>query len=223
MLTAVSRNLNVLSCKEKSVLVAKPSRAVRTHSFYNQATAPVLQTRQHSARNVAIAAIGSGTISKTGPSMAELESSTRLEPLGEEVVENPESEACAISIAEALNETKCSEISVLHVAPLVSWTSYMIFASVFSKPQLLAALDRVERAAIDTHSRDRTNSPGASPWECLDFGDVIVHIMTPEQREYYDIESFYAAAQEVDLPFPQEAPKEEDQPPRWTRSAGGEF
>ncbi|EFJ41254.1 hypothetical protein VOLCADRAFT_107771 [Volvox carteri f. nagariensis] len=36
-----------------------------------------------------------------------------------------------------------------------------------------------------------------------DFGDVVLHLFTNEQREYYDIESFYAAAEEVELPFGQ--------------------
>ncbi len=40
-----------------------------------------------------------------------------------------------------------------------------------------------------------------SAWEVLDFGDVVVHIFTPDQREYYDLESFYGAAEEVSLPF----------------------
>ncbi len=42
------------------------------------------------------------------------------------------------------------------------------------------------------------------------------------QREYYDLESFYAAAAEVELPFTQEAPREDAQPlaPTWTRTQG---
>lgn len=31
----------------------------------------------------------------------------------------------------------------------------------------------------------------------LDFGDVVIHLFTAEQREYYDLESFYGAAEEV--------------------------
>lgn len=46
----------------------------------------------------------------------------------------------------------------------------------------------------------------------LDFGDVIVHVFTPEQREYYDLESFYGAAGEVALPFL----AEERSSPSWT-------
>ena len=34
-------------------------------------------------------------------------------------------------------------------------------------------------------------------WEVLDFGDAVVHVFTAEQRGYYDLESFYGAAEEV--------------------------
>ena len=34
-------------------------------------------------------------------------------------------------------------------------------------------------------------------WEVLDFGDAVIHVFTAEQREYYDLESFYGAAEEV--------------------------
>ena len=31
----------------------------------------------------------------------------------------------------------------------------------------------------------------------LDFGDVVVHVMSEDMRSYYDMESFYGAAEEV--------------------------
>ncbi len=72
---------------------------------------------------------------------------------------------------------------MLHVAPTVSWTSYMVLATVFSRPQLLAAIARLENmVAEDYPDRERQNQPGSSPWECLDFGDVVVHLFTAEQR-----------------------------------------
>ncbi|KXZ53462.1 hypothetical protein GPECTOR_7g912 [Gonium pectorale] len=107
----------------------------------------------------------------------------------------------AISIARVADEVKCSDIVVLDVAPVVSWTSFLVVATVFSKPQLLAALARVEKAAAEQFGRARLNLPGSSPWETLDFGDVVLHLFTAEQRDYYDIESFYAAAEEVEVSF----------------------
>ena len=33
----------------------------------------------------------------------------------------------------------------------------------------------------------------------LDFGDVVIHVMSEDQRNYYDLESFYGAAEEVGM------------------------
>ena len=33
----------------------------------------------------------------------------------------------------------------------------------------------------------------------LDFGDVVIHVMSEDQRNYYDLESFYGAAEEVSM------------------------
>ena len=35
----------------------------------------------------------------------------------------------------------------------------------------------------------------------LDFGDVVVHVMSEEKRSYYDMESFYGTAEEVYISF----------------------
>jgi hypothetical protein len=70
-----------------------------------------------------------------------------------------------------------------------------------SCPQLLAVLGRMEDAAQLDFDRTKQNSAGSSQWEVLDFGDVVVHVFTSDQREHYDIDSFYAAAEEVPLPF----------------------
>lgn len=107
----------------------------------------------------------------------------------------------AVAMAKIADDTKAADLSVLHVEPLVSWCSYMVLCSVMSRPQLLAVLGRMEDAAQQSFNRTKQNSAGSSQWEVLDFGDVVVHVFTGEQREHYDIDSFYAAAEEVPLPF----------------------
>lgn len=57
----------------------------------------------------------------------------------------------------------------------------MVFCSVFSKPQLMAALGRIEKMGIEKYERQPQNNIGNSPWECLDYGDCIVHVMSVEQ------------------------------------------
>lgn len=126
----------------------------------------------------------------------------------------------AVECARVLNDTKCEDVVCLDVSKQVSWTSYMVFGSVFSKPQLLAALSKVEKMALqDFEGRERSNNPGQSPWECLDYGDVLVHVMSQDQRAFYDIESFYPMADVLPLPFESEGKgaSELSQTPQWTR------
>ncbi len=57
-----------------------------------------------------------------------------------------------------------------------------------------------------------------------DFGDVVVHVLTAEQRERYNLESFYGAAEEVDLPFAVGGGSgEEGGAEGWSRTYGGAF
>jgi len=111
-----------------------------------------------------------------------------------------ESRSFALSLAEALDEVKVQDITLLHVGPCVSWCTYFVVASVFSRPQLDAALNRVAKAAQEKHGRTSLNTerPGRTEWECIDYGDVVVHIMTPRQREKYDLEGYYSKAKPID-------------------------
>ena len=111
--------------------------------------------------------------------------------------------ALALALAAAAGSVKAGDVTVLHVAPLVYWTSYLVLVTVFSRPQLGAVLAKAEAAgAAQPHGRDLGGqaNPGRSAWECLDFGDVVLHVLTPAQREFYDIDGFYGAAAEVPVP-----------------------
>jgi Ribosomal silencing factor during starvation len=38
-----------------------------------------------------------------------------------------------------------------------------------------------------------------SGWILLDYGDIIIHIMTPKSRAYYDLDAFWRSGEVVDL------------------------
>jgi ribosome-associated protein len=53
-----------------------------------------------------------------------------------------------------------------------------------------------------------------SDWVCVDAADIIVHVFTPSSRQFYDIETLYKDAVDVELPFETERPisqEEEDE------------
>lgn len=79
--------------------------------------------------------------------------------------------------------------------------SYMVIATVFSRPQLNAVLGKMEKAVAQTWQREYTLSDGRSAWEAMDLGDVLVHIMSEEARHYYNLEGLYGGGTPVELPF----------------------
>lgn len=86
------------------------------------------------------------------------------EPAANQAVEEGDSEARAFAaaLARAADSTKAQDIIVYDVAPLVSWTDYLVVCNVLSKPQLLAVLARLDKAAVEDFGLAKNNSPGAS-------------------------------------------------------------
>jgi ribosome silencing factor RsfS/YbeB/iojap len=117
--------------------------------------------------------------------------------------DDAQSRTFATACAKVAWEVKGENIQLLHVAPLVSWTSYLLIVTVFSRPQLNAILARISKEAEDVHGRTVAygQNVGSTAWEVLDYGDVVINVLTADQRDYYDLEGFYGAAEEVDLPF----------------------
>lgn len=99
---------------------------------------------------------------------------------------------------------------------------YLVIASGNSRPQVRAMYEEIHartKAAGVRHARAEGFELGW--WILLDFGDVVVHLMQPESREYYDLEGLNADAKEVEwrkvalpsLPAPRA---------RRTRESGGD-
>ena len=74
-----------------------------------------------------------------------------------------------------------------------SIADFFVVASANSEPQLRALTSFIERQVREVYqlrpiSGDIDSNAG---WTLLDFGDVIVHLMTPEMREKYDLETLW--------------------------------
>ncbi|KAL6777445.1 RSF1 [Auxenochlorella protothecoides x Auxenochlorella symbiontica] len=109
--------------------------------------------------------------------------------------------ALARTLARVAEEGKGGNTRALHVAPLVYWTRVMVLSTVTNRPQLRAMLARMEAEALSRHGATPAPGPGPgrSTWELLDFGDVVVHLQTADQRAFYDLEGLYADAEDIEL------------------------
>ena len=82
-----------------------------------------------------------------------------LEVSVDDAEKDKESQVFAAAMAKVAWETKAESLRVLHVAPLVSWCSYMVILNIKSKPQLQAIIAKMERVAEEEFGR--TISPMA--------------------------------------------------------------
>ncbi|XP_057522329.1 protein Iojap, chloroplastic [Amaranthus tricolor] len=125
---------------------------------------------------------------------------------GAEMDDDAESLAFAVAMAKVANEVKASDIKVLFVKPLVYWTRFFIIATAFSRPQLDAIRTKMADLAEEKFGKVPNGDLKPNSWTLLDFGDVVVHLFLPPQREFYNLEEFYGNATSIELPFEDEKP-----------------
>jgi ribosome-associated protein len=92
----------------------------------------------------------------------------------------------------ALEDIKAKDIAVLDTSKKTALFARMIVASGDSTRQVKALTNNVavdlKAAGFDIISTEGTDS---GEWALVDAGDVVVHVMQPAVRDYYDIEALW--------------------------------
>ena len=109
-------------------------------------------------------------------------------------------------IARILYDKKAQDIRVLHVAQLTVITDYMVIASGRSSLQVKSLADDVDdQLAMEGVALRAKEGNAEGRWIVLDYGSVLVHIVHPEDRQFYHLERLWEDGQNrVALPFLEE-------------------
>ena len=98
---------------------------------------------------------------------------------------------CELAI-EALEDVKGIDIKVLDVISKSSVTDIMVFASGNTARQVKAlansVADKVKKAGMPALGIEGDD---ANEWVLVDLGDVVVHVMQPSIREFYNLEKLW--------------------------------
>ena len=110
-----------------------------------------------------------------------------------------ESRDYAIMAAKALDQKLAEDILVIDIGEKSSFADYLILAS-GSNERLIAALtddveDRLAKEDLLVKSVEGTKESG---WILMDYGDMIVNVLTKDMREKYNIEKVWADCETVD-------------------------
>ncbi len=103
-------------------------------------------------------------------------------------------------MAAAADSVRASDIAVLDLRELTIISDYFLICTGKSSIQIRAIADRIEEKLREQgYKKLRVEGYQEATWILLDYGDVVVHAMAEEQRSYYRIEEFWAAAPRVEI------------------------
>jgi len=104
----------------------------------------------------------------------------------------------AKKITDAALEKQASDIVILDMQGICSFADYFVICSGESDRQLEAIADEIDDALAKDHITPRRHQGSAdSGWIIIDLVDIIVHIFSTEQREFYTLEEMWQQASVV--------------------------
>lgn len=107
----------------------------------------------------------------------------------------------ALSVARAAEDRKGGDIVLLRVSEISYLADYFAIVTGYSKVQVRAISDAIIDQAETECQRQPQRVEGEynGTWLVQDYGDVIVHILMPQEREYYNLEAFWGHGEKIDL------------------------
>jgi ribosome-associated protein len=102
-----------------------------------------------------------------------------------------------LTIAQAADGRKGGDIVLLKVSEVSYLADYFVVVTGFSSAQVRAIANSIEDAVEEEWQRLPLRSAGQmeGSWVLMDYGDVIVHIFMPQEREFYNLEAFWGHAE----------------------------
>ena len=94
------------------------------------------------------------------------------------------------------SDVKAQEIVELDLRGVLGYTDYFVIATGGTDRQVKAVHDRIYEGMKKEHGLlpRRVEGVSESRWILMDYLDVIVHIFTPEAREFYRLEQLWGEA-----------------------------
>jgi ribosome-associated protein len=105
-------------------------------------------------------------------------------------------EELAIAIAEYAEDRKALDIVQLDLRGIIGYTDYFVICTGRSDRQSKAIHDAIHAGLKSDHGLLPRRVEGLSEarWILMDYLDVVVHVFTPEMREYYRLEQLWGEA-----------------------------
>ena len=106
----------------------------------------------------------------------------------------------ALLLVRALDSKKGQDILLLETDGLTTLSDYFVLCTGTSAPQLQALADAAEKSMKDNGILPHhVEGHRGGTWILQDYGDVVLHLFSPEAREFYDLDRMWQDAKKVDV------------------------
>lgn len=101
--------------------------------------------------------------------------------------------------ANALNEKKAKEINAVKIGDLTVLAEYFLMCTATSSTHVRALCDEVEEKLEEAGVNPHHIEGRTTGWIVLDYGTVIVHIFSRNDREFYGLDKMWSDGEAVDM------------------------
>lgn len=102
----------------------------------------------------------------------------------------------ALEIAQLMEDGKGQNVKVIDISKLNSWTDYFIIVTITSSAHWQGLYktikDYVKENDMKIHITNQKTSQG-DDWNLIDIGNIVVHLMSQEARDFYELEKLWHA------------------------------
>ena len=103
--------------------------------------------------------------------------------------------------AHAAAEKKATDVVALRVSETLVVTDYFLIATGATDRQVHAIGDAIEDALREAGAKPIGHEgEGELKWLLVDYGDFVVHVFQPAEREFYRLDKLWGDAPRLDLP-----------------------
>ncbi|AFZ66961.1 ribosome silencing factor [Deinococcus peraridilitoris] len=104
------------------------------------------------------------------------------------------------AVVQAARERRAEDVTVLDLTHISSTLDYFVICTATAGLQLNAVQQNIREKSREVGLPQPSVEGPSERWLLLSFGSIVVHIMTREAREYYDLEGLWNDARLLEFP-----------------------
>ena len=106
----------------------------------------------------------------------------------------------ALKVAKLLDDKKAQDVTVIDIGLKASFADYFIIASGGSERQMSALVDNVEDMLEPLGVFPKSiEGKRTSGWTLMDYGDVVINVMTVDMRQKYNLERIWGECETLEI------------------------